>query len=64
MNINGTDKMGQLTYCGSEVGKNCHELLIAPKPDSNPRITVPMTMSRERYVENVPDVFSDEGTGT
>ena len=52
-----------MTYCGSEVGKNCHELLIAPKPDSNPRKTVPMTTSRERYAEKVPEDFSDEGTG-
>lgn len=53
-----------MTYCGSELGKNCHELLIAPKPDRKPRMTVPMTMSRERYVEKVPEGFRDEGRGT
>jgi hypothetical protein len=53
-----------MTYCGSEVGRNRHELLMAPKPDRNPRITVPTTMSRERYVEKVPEGFSDEGRGT
>jgi len=53
-----------MTYCGSELGKNRHELLIAPNPDRKPRITVPMTMSRERYVENVPEGFKDDGRGT
>ena len=46
------------------MGKNCHELLMAPKPDNNPRITVPMTMSRERYAARVPEASTEVGTGT
>jgi len=52
-----------ISYIWFLVGRNPHELLIAPKPDNNPRIMVPRTISRERYAVNVSEVSKDVGTG-
>ena len=44
-------------------GRNCQELLIAPKPDKSPRTIVPITMSRERAAVAVSEGSSASGMG-
>jgi len=45
------------------MGKNCHELLTAPNPDSKPRIIVPRTISRVNAAVVVSDDPRDSGSG-
>ena len=51
-------------WFGDKIGKYSQALLIEPKPERTPRITVPITVRRETMADT-PDVSDmEEGNGT